>query len=113
MSIADEELRAFMVDVIAELRELRRLVERPTAVDHAARLFLALANILNADDTYFEREEPLEWARDNAELSAALEALGLHDPADLGYWLRGRKGHESAGYRIVREGRGWRMEACR
>lgn len=96
--------------MVAELRELRRLVEHPAAVDHAARLFLALANFLSADDTYFDKEEPFEWARDDAELSAALEALGLHEPADLGYWLRSRKGAESAGYRIVRDGRGWRME---
>ena len=44
---------------------------------------------------------------------AALEALGLSEPAALGYWLRERKGHEIAGYRIIRDGRGWRMEPCR
>jgi hypothetical protein len=108
--MTDEELREFMRDVIAELRELRRLVAHPSAQDRAARLYLRLAALLDADDAFFKKEDVFGLARNDAELTAALEALGLSEPNALAYFFRSRAGRAIAGYCVLRSGRGWRMQ---
>ncbi len=110
--MTDAELREYFTDIVAELRELRRLVEHPSTQDGAARLYLALAEHLDSDDPCFDREEPFEWARHDAELTAALEALGLHTPKALGYFLRDRVGRDIAGFTVLRDGRCWRLALC-
>ena len=76
----------------AELRELRRLPEHPSAKDGAARLLLAWAEHVETEDPTFDNEDVFDASRCDAELSAALEALGLQEPAALGYWFRDLRG---------------------
>lgn len=101
-------------DVVAEMRELRRLVERPPAAaqDRDGRFVLALAGCMGADALPFKPEEVLDAARHDAALAAAMEALGLRSGAALGYWLRARRGRVIAGFRICRdeERRLWWLE---
>jgi hypothetical protein len=102
-------------DVVAELRELRQLVERRAsspAEDRDARLILALVDWMEADfELPFDAPEVLEVTDPN--VREALQALGLTTPEALGYWLRQRKKQEIAGFRIRRVGRAWCLERCR
>jgi hypothetical protein len=100
------------------LRELRRLVERPAAQDRDSRLVLALAAWMEPEalELPFDRDEVIEAARSDANLTAALEALGLRSAKALAYWLRSQRDRAVAGFVIRRHDqrrRTWTLERCR
>jgi len=118
--VTDEELRAHFArlgqgqaDIVAELRELRQLLVHPSAQERAERLFRAMSEHVGPDEPFFDTDIVFAAARDDFELSSALAALGLENSGQLGYWLRSRSGRAFAGLSVERNGRGWKMSACR
>jgi hypothetical protein len=100
-------------EILCELRAIRAAVEaRPaTAVDDShARVLAALAAVLSAEpDLPFDCGEVLAHAEVDHALDEALTAAGATDSGRLGLLFRGLRDLDVDGYRLIRDGRQWRL----
>jgi hypothetical protein len=75
-----------------------------------APLFEALAGAMGDLDLAFDGAEVIAHRRVDHALDEALRRCGVQSPAALGVLFRTLRGRTYAGCRLVRDGRGWRLD---
>jgi|SRR5690606_17325526 len=106
-----------LAEILAELRAIRAAIaaERTPGREPDPRhvaLIEALADAIGPYDLDFSASEVLDAARSDYALDTALAACGATDAGALGVLFRSLRGRDIGGYRLVRDGRAWRLERC-
>jgi hypothetical protein len=106
------DLRAEVNQALTALWTVRGT--RPADPRHE-RLVAALADSLDAFDEFhvpFFADEVMQDREQHHELDEALRVNGITTVAALGLLFRELRDRPIAGFRLLRDGRGWRLERC-